>query len=222
MNRTGIKVFIDMETVPDQREGAASAALARVTVPSNYKDPEKIKAYREEKGSEAWRKTSLDGGYGQIFCIGFAVDDQPVIVIDVDNYSREAEAELLREFWRLLDPLIVSNPVWIGHNVLGFDLPFLWRRSVILGVAPMRPIPYNAAPWGHEVNDTMIMWCGQRNAYISLDELLSILGIPSDDIISGSEVWDVLQGTDGVNLVMQHCYANVSETREAWRRMRIA
>jgi 3'-5' exonuclease len=216
------RIFLDLETIPDQREGAASAARSRIRAPSNYKDQAKIDAYIAEKGEEAWRATALDGSYGQLYCIGYALGDDPAEVLAVVDHSREAEVALLESFWRTVDPMLTNDPVWVGHNLLGFDLPFLWRRSVILGVRPARVIPYNQSPWSQVIDDTMLMWSGQRNAYVSLDELLSILGIPSDDLISGADVWDAISTSDdGPKMVIDHCLANVEETRTAWRRMRM-
>ena len=211
------RLFIDIETIPDQREGAASAATSRIKAPSNYKDPDKIKAYVEEKGAEAWRQTSLDGSYGQVFCIGFAVDGEAPVVETVKTLDAAGEKELLERFWRNFG-IPKKPPVWVGHNVLGFDLPFLWKRHVVHGVRPAASIPYSASPWSTEIEDTMLMWTGSRTSFVSLDELLSILNIPSGDPIEGSQVWDyVSSGEEAV--VIEHCLRNVVETREAWFRM---
>jgi predicted PolB exonuclease-like 3'-5' exonuclease len=212
------RIFIDIETIPDQREGAAEAATSRIRAPSNYKDPDKIKAYVDEKGAEAWRQTSLDGSYGQVFCIGFAVDDEPAQVITVRALDGASEKELLERFWSHFS--IPTMPVtWVGHNVLGFDLPFLWKRHVIRGVKPLFPLPYNVGAWSPEIEDTMLMWTGQRSQFIKLDDLLSVLGIPSGDPIEGSEVWDWFVN-DRADVIQEHCLRNVEETREAWARMR--
>lgn len=214
------RLFIDIETIPDQREGAAQAATSRIQAPSNYKDPDKIKAYVAEKGAEAWRKTSLDGSYGQVYCIGVALDDEPAGVFVAEDYSPEAEAALLEEFWESL-PIPKTRVTWVGHNVLGFDLPFLWKRHVIRQVQPRLPIPYNAGAWSDEIEDTMLMWTGQRTQFMKLDELLSVLGIPSGDPIEGSEVWDWLEKGEK-QVVVEHCVRNVDETRQAWIRMKRA
>lgn len=217
-----MNIFIDIETIPDQREGAADAALSRIQAPSNYKDPDKIAAYVAEKGLEAWRKTSLDGTYGQLFCIGFAVDNEPATVVTIEEPTLGAEADLLRNFWdyAFRGRIPTKAPVWIGHNV-SFDLSFLWKRHVVHQIQPPTRIPHGDAPWSNEINDTMLMWTGQRTQFITLDDLLSALGIPSGDPIEGSEVWDYVSSGDA-DVVIEHCHRNVEETREAWRRMRFA
>lgn len=211
------RIFIDIETIPDQREGAADAALSRIQAPSNYKDPDKIKAYVTEKALEAWRKTSLDGTYGQLFCIGFAFDDEDPRVMAVPSLDLEGERTLLEKFWECFD-IPTKQVTWVGHNVLGFDLPFLWKRHAVQNIGPSLRLPYNVGPWSDEVEDTMLMWTGQRTQFITLDDLLSALNIPSGDPIEGSEVWDYVLA-DNAAVVVEHCVRNVIETREAWRRM---
>lgn len=222
MRGSHVRLFLDLETIPDQREGAAQRAASLISAPSNYKDPEKIAAYVAERAAEAWRKTSLDGGYGEIFCIGYALDDEPATVLyrKADS-GPEGERELLASFWSMVDEELVDTPTWVGHNVLRFDLRFLWRRSVVLDVPMHRRIPFDVSPWSDQVQDTMLMWTVDRNSFISLDELLSILGIESRDGISGADVWDRIEAGDH-RAVIDHCAWNVEEMRQAWRRMALA
>lgn len=212
------RIFLDIETIPDMREGAASAARSRIAAPKNYKDPEKIEAYIEAKAEEAWLATALDGSYGQIYCIGFALDDDPAQVVYRDMDSDTGEADLLRSFWDMLGDDLVPGSTWIGHNVQRFDLRFIWKRSVINRVPMSHRLPFDVSPWSEQVQDTMMMWTGERNSFISLDELLAILGVESNDPINGSEVWHhVSHGEE--RRVIEHCLRNVEETREAWKRM---
>lgn len=213
------RIFLDIETVPDQRPGAEEAARNRIQAPANYKDPEKIEAYVAGKGREAWRKTSLNGAYGEIFCIGYALGDEEATVIHRDTDDPEwTEKALLESFWEMLGNDLSMTATWVGHNVQRFDLRFIWQRSVIHGVPmPMR-LPFDASPWSKELADTMMMWTGERNSFISLDDLLDILGVESRDPISGADVWDAIEAGDS-HLVVRHCLRNVEEVREAWRRM---
>ena len=70
--------------------------------------------------------------------------------------------------------------MFVGHNITGFDLPFLKKRSIILGICPPSVIPFAAKPWDKSVFDTMIQWDGDRDKRISLpDKLCKVLGIES-------------------------------------------
>lgn len=219
---TGKLLFLDIETIPDQREGAASAARSRISAPSNYKDPIKIGAYIAERAQEAWLSTALDGSYGEVFCIGYAVDGEPPEVLvrpdAAGPFTPAGERALLQEFWTKVAPRLSHVPTWVGHNILKFDLRFLWRRHVINAVAPHRPLPYNASPWSADVYDTMLAWSGDRTSYVSLSELLKIVRIDSLDGISGADVWELVQSGD-IDPVIEHCLVNVDDVRALWERM---
>lgn len=220
MSKLGARLFVDIETIPAQGEGAASAARSRITAPANYKDPEKIEAYIAGKAEEAWLKTALDGSYGEVFCIGYAIDDEPAEVVTRGPRTGPMvdEADVLEEFFERVDDELIGGGIWIGHNIQRFDMRFLWKRSVIHRLPHIVTTPFNESPYSDQIRDTMMMWTGDRNSFISLDELLDILGIDSEDPIDGSEVWAHIQ-EGNYDVVNEHCRANVEETREAWRRM---
>lgn len=211
------RIFLDIETIPSQAEGAAERARERIKPPKNYKDPEKIEAYINEKAEEAYLQTSLDGSYGELFCIGFALGDEPAQVVYRD-FESTSEKDLLDSFWDILGSDLSVGATWVGHNVLRFDLRFIWQRSVIHRVRMPHRMPFDASPWSSEVGDTMLMWTGERNSYVSLDELLAILGIESKDAMSGADVWPyIIAGKE--DEVIRHCLRNVEEVREAYNRM---
>lgn len=67
----------------------------------------------------------------------------------------------------------------IGHNILGFDIPFLCRRMWKHRIHPpphwLNCSPYKAGDWAF---DTMLAWsCGNRDQRISLDMLAWHLGV---------------------------------------------
>ena len=78
----------DIETIPDQSEDAIERASDLVKVPSNYKDPIKIADYKLKNAEDAHLKTGLNGLYGEICSIAWAVEDDDVAVIYRDRYDR--------------------------------------------------------------------------------------------------------------------------------------
>jgi hypothetical protein len=80
-------------------------------------------------------------------------------------------------------------PHFIGHNI-GWDLKFLWQRSIINNIKPPIRIPWRDAVWSGKYTDTMTLWVGPRDT-ISLTNLCKILGIEMEDEIDGSQVWDM-------------------------------
>lgn len=189
-----MNLFLDIETLPDQRPGALESAAALVEAPSNYKDAEKIAAYKAERGQEAYLKTALDGGRGQIVSIACAVDDtEPVAFYGADERS------ILTAFVRHVDKAVNQegeclNYCVIGHNLLGFDLRFIWQRCVVNWIEPPNFWPITERYNGHRVYDTMLAWAGYGNR-ISQKNLCAALNIPcfEGDEIEGSQVWKAYQ-----------------------------
>lgn len=234
-----MNVYLDIETIPGQsptvREAlAADAAIdkAAVRAPSNYKDEVKIAEYISAKHAEIdasvgekWRKTSLDGAYGQIVVASIAIDDAPPVAFWSEDWAN-AERDILRDLFGALreahNPTRMTRPTFIGHNIIAFDLRFIFQRAVINGVIPASIIPFNARPWDDTVFDTMVAWAGVGNR-VSLDKLCGALGLPKKsteigDEIDGSKVWDYVQ--DGrIAEVAEYCKADVERVRSIHRRM---
>lgn len=123
------KLFFDIETIasPD-----AELYLPEVSAPSNYKDPEKIERYIEEKKKSLIDSAALDPHLGNIIAMGTRlVTDNTLVeenVLIANN--EEMEEQLLEKFWEYFS---ASNKI-IGYNIIDFDLPYLLARSMVLNV----------------------------------------------------------------------------------------
>lgn len=235
-----MNIFLDIESIPTQRQDVCEyieesmrdelqQAIDAVCAPSNYKDAEKIAEFcankRASLQSEFLDKlkqkieaTGLDGAFGQIFCIGWAIDDgEPQTVYGTD------EKFILDGFARLLNvpPNERHSSCVIGHNVSSFDLRFLTQRYIVNGIRPPMTIARaaQAKPWESEkVFDTMVQWAGVGNR-ISLDKLCMALSIPSPKgELDGSKVWSYVQ-EGKLDEVAAYCERDVQAVRDVWRRM---
>lgn len=217
-----MNLYLDIETIPTQRKDAFERVAADIKAPSNYKDAKKIEQYITEHADEAWRKTALDGGYGEIVVLGWAFDDDAVET-RVRMTTADSEAELLTEFYTAVRAKLDAHPSQMlnpcGHN-LGFDLRFLHHRSVVLGVPPSFWLRHNAAPWQGKYTDTMYEWSGAKGG-VKLTTLCHMLDIEVDDQIDGAGVWDAYKAGN-VALVEEHCRADVERVRQIDRRLRFA
>ena len=239
-------IVIDIETVPvqvpahveairDEMAGKLSANLAQVRAPANYKDPAKIAEYVETERNrlrdlhdadveKAILSTSFDGGYGQIVCVGWCIGDDEPQSMRVQDLSLEQERAMLRDWCALMQSLHGTSgtrPVLIGHNLLAFDLPFVWKRAMVHGIKPPFWLPRDPKPWSETVVDTMTYWAGTRDR-ISLDKLCRVLGVPGKgDGPTGADVWPMVQ--DGrLDDVAQYCRDDVVRTRAVFKRMTFA
>lgn len=122
-------LFFDIET---QANKEAIKFMPKPEAPSNYKDEAKIAAYIEAKQQEQIERAALDADYGKIIALGYKVDDQPVEAALVTSVGLR-EIDVLHLFWGLLAE---QRGECCGYNIIGFDLPYILRRSFALGVKP--------------------------------------------------------------------------------------
>lgn len=193
---------------------------------------------REALIEENWRRTALTGEYGQVVCIGWAVEDEePCALLYA---ASDCEKQLLQDFFTTLShQLNQRQPTWIGHHI-SFDLRFLFQRAVVHDVFPSINLQQDASPYGGLIFDTMQIWAGWHKT-ISLDRLCLALGLPGktpllqessehsdtkkdncfSSITDGSQVWDFIQ-QNKLDEVMTYCKADVDRCRVVYKRLTFA
>jgi len=215
-----MRVFIDIETLP----GPEKPALEEVKVPSNYKDPAKIRAYQEKKLEGVYRNQALDSMKGQIWAIGWAIDDEPArcLIQGVDGIH--SERDLLNRFYEELQAISQNiygrdihlvNLTWIGHNIKAFDLTWLWRHALkyrLYNLAEIIP----RERYSKQIVDTMEVWAADYKDRVSLDNIASFLGLPGKpDGIDGSKVYDLYQA-GRLKEIADYCQQDVELTRQIY------
>ena len=216
-----MNLYFDVETIPCQLEGVRQEFEDAVEAPGQYKKPESIAEWLKEnraiEGEKAWLKTSFDGGMGHACVIAWAFNDEA-------PHSYQAtvggEKKMLEDFFCVL---VDAGPgiTLVGHNIIGFDLPFLWKRAMVLGVKPPQMFPRDPKPWAGSVIDTMLLWDSQQRAGGSMDRICRLLCIPGKGDMDGSKVWPMYQ--DGkLTEIALYCKGDVERTREMHRRMTFA
>ena len=141
--------------------------LANINAPKNYTDPAKIDAYIAKAASEAFAKADaefdekvskapLDPDLGAIRAIGIQLGPQADIGVMVvpqeegfeppktfggGRWPREmnvavygTEAQMLEDYWAMYRRVGGQT---VGYNSINFDLPYLQRRSMDMGIVPM-------------------------------------------------------------------------------------
>jgi len=164
--------IFDIETGPVSLDKLQDQ-MPEFKAPSNYKDEEKIAANIQEQQSKWIEKAALDASTGQVLAIGIKTHEGHTII---KEQHFETEKEILKWFW---DEVTMTSPdtSWVGFNSNGFDLPFLFRRSLIYSIQPgysFRESRY----WPSRFVDLMEVWsCGNREQRISLDKLGRLLDV---------------------------------------------
>lgn len=166
----------------------------------NTKDPIKRQALHDLKyeewclGEKDWimkeyDRAALDPIMGRVVAIGYLypyalsddgskLEDHCIIdgLTSSGNHDLE-ERNILRRFWERFTKLSFTFGHCIGHNIEGFDLPFLLRRSWLLGVK-VSPTLKNGRYYHRSVVDTMKVWTDYAyNEMISLDKLARLLEV---------------------------------------------
>ncbi|WP_031386505.1 ribonuclease H-like domain-containing protein [Desulfonatronum thiodismutans] len=182
-------IFLDIETLP----GPNPPALESIKPPSNYRDPVKILQYQQEKQEEEWRKQALDSMRGEILCIGFQVgeDDEPRSFTSGLGEVGD-EADVLREFENaVIEECGRDRPEWVAFNGHGFDLPWIWRKSIKYGLEFL-PGMINFDRYRGNIIDPMRLWCPHDyRGYVKLGDLAEFLGIGAKTQgFDGSMVFD--------------------------------
>lgn len=199
-------LFFDIETEVDPD---AIQFMPEPQAPGNYKDEAKIAAYVEEKRAEQIERAALDADYGRIIAIGFKVDDS--ITVSKSVFDERDESDLIKIFWNFYAS---AQGVSCGYNIIGFDLPYLMRRSFALGITPSI-IPNLAKYRYHPTLDLMMVLYNWQN-FKGLKFVADRYGIPNPlPDLDGSQVKDM----DAFTL-RAYVENDVNMVYELWKRMR--
>jgi DNA polymerase elongation subunit (family B) len=215
-----MNIVFDIETIPVQDEVIIKKIADEIKAPATMKKAETITNWEQnDKQSaidEAVAKTSFDGAYGSICCIGWAIDDGEIkSVIGKERFIIQSFFNDILEAGK--DAFKYANvtmkPVFIGHNVSAFDLRFLFQRAVVLGIKPPYCIPFNAKSWDSQIYDTMTSFAGFGNR-ISLDKL-------SNNTMTGADVYPMYK-EGRIDDIAAYCRDDVNLTRSVYKRLSFA
>jgi hypothetical protein len=207
-----MKVVLDIETVQAPREEwarlvglTASADLGDWAGADNLFDHAEAEQ-RKHIEDELYEKSSFDGTFSRIVCIGLIMFSDQMEPQGAVAWYGANEKELLRQFWAKQAQLRPS--LFIAHNGLGFDLPFIKKRSIIHQVKPSFEISlakFRTDP----VYDTMAVWSNwEARGWVKLNVLARALQVETK---SGSgkqvaEMWAKGQGKEIADYCLQDTY----------------
>lgn len=219
------ELFLDIETIPTSAPAHIAEIAQGIKSPANMSKPETIAKWEAEEKpkaiDEAVSRTSFNGAYGRVCCIGWAWgDDEPHYLVMGDDMTEEELIELAVRLINNRRPEGYDRPSIIGHYVADFDLRFLWQRAFVNGVQMPDWWPVDPKPWSKEVKDTMMMWAGAKGT-ISLDNLCKALSVPGKDDVDGSMVAEMWANKE-YQRIGEYCAADVERVRSCYRKMQVA
>lgn len=218
------KVVVDIETIPCADAERRFIPPPRSAAPVGFW---RRLFQREAPTEEPYLQTALNWTLGRIVCI--------CLLVEHENYQREEksfvarigvedsleaslakETEMLRSFWQFVLP----EDYFIGHNILGFDLPFLWNRSVICKVCPSRPLHLERESIRFTF-DTMQVWAHwsppSNRQFVKLGTLTRIMGLGAKTG-AGDQVYELWR-TGRLDDIREYCLNDVRLEYDLYRRL---
>ena len=138
--------------------------------------------------------------------------------IDADGNEQD-EAKALKDFLALMADFDAECDLVVGHNIIGFDLPFIFQRCLANNIA-VKPFIDLSEFHVHGVYDTMrAWWLGGRNR-VALDDIAWALGIESSKTseVEGSRVFELYQAGKLAE-IREYNLNDVRVTRKVYERM---
>jgi 3'-5' exonuclease len=188
--------FLDIETVPTERSLQENGLL----------EPQ-----IQLNEADIIKKLSLSAATAKILCICYAIEPPPDSEVQV---LEGEETEIIRAFWKIA----LECHLFVGHNILDFDLRFIYQRSIIHQIKPSREIPFNRFR-SSPIFDTMHEWSKWGREHASLDLLSRALSIPSPkESLDGSKVYPYYRAGKIAEIV-NYCKCDVDSVRQVYRRL---
>lgn len=198
-------LFLDIETLPAEKELHGILSEIHQKKVNDGKIVKELDAFLAD--------TTFDGAFGRIACISYALNNDPVKTLC------GTEDEMLQEFWQIAK----TTDLFVGFNIIDFDMRFIYQRSIIKKIKPSRDLTF-ARYRSNPMFDLMYEWSkwNQSNK-ISLDSLAKALGIPSSKggAIEGKDVAKAWE--DGkIKEICEYCEKDVEVTRKIYKKMTFA
>lgn len=153
--------------VDGEREKFDKAKAAAVTAKANA-------------ATDQWRqfidRAALSPITGRVLAIGYIGTNDAIRIAAVDPADPEAESHLLQSFWTTFRDCCKSDTPIVGFNSHAFDLPFLVRRSWLLGVDVPDDVLAHGRPHRLFIDLMQVWQCGNRQERISLNNLSAFFG----------------------------------------------
>lgn len=139
---------------------------------------ERVKNARIDHAVELRSRAALSALTGQVLAIGYHAPTSEGQPVKIDGAGMD-ERTLIDRFWNKYTECRDKQRSIIGFNLAGFDVPFLVRRSWLLGLEPPEVVfDLNRRYLDRTFIDLMQVWgCGIYGDRVKLDTLAKALKV---------------------------------------------
>ena len=210
-------IAFDIETIPN------TSMIDRLPAPEvktgNLKDQAKIDEKIQEARKAQIEKMALSPLYGRLCC--FCVYDGNGEISTGTCIEAETDAEETRilecAFMALAETRVIT------YNGSAFDLPFLYRRAVILGVSPrefdLPPLEKMLKRYDNDRHvDLMNVWCGY-GGFEKLDTLSALILDDHKVEIDFHDFPELIKTEEGRQKLVSYCSHDVELTYRLYSRI---
>lgn len=223
-------VFIDIETAPIARRWEELSS----SLQQHWSRKHQSMRYEDEPAQSFERRAAIFAEFGQVICIGIGEwihdpkePEKSTWQEKIFSQRLGNERHVLENFLNYLEKTRIH--ILVGHNIVEFDVPYLGRRFLALGL----PLPklwrdfQGKAKWHYFsdrsemlVEDTFLLWrFGDSKSFTSLELLADTLGIFYQKSLSPDEIashfdagnWDPIES---------YCLEDVRVTAEVYTRLK--
>jgi Predicted 3'-5' exonuclease related to the exonuclease domain of PolB len=156
------------------------------------------------------QRFAMEPEYGRLVSLGLAHTGRPALSIVVLTVSGAGEeAAVLQAFWQMLSKSQKPNLQLVTYGGMRWGLPFLVRRTLLLGLAPSVPLPLGRArlETHFDVDAVLGNWDARRSRPLELAALQYELPGP----------WSASEDTAGADTAAAIRTAVTAGDREAVR-----
>lgn len=201
-----------------------------------YMRLEQQQRYLEDIAAEeerVYQLGSLNATSGRILSIAVHVGPVPGLAIEgltsnesehafgIDaNGNEQEEAEALKGFLSLMADFDPECDLVVGHNIISFDLPFIFQRCLANSIS-VKPFIDLGEFHVRGAYDTMrAWWLGDRRSRVGLDDLAWTLGFESSKTaeVEGSRVFELYQAGK-LAQIREYNLNDVRVTRKVYERI---
>jgi 3'-5' exonuclease len=213
-------LFLDIETITPYKTfkefSKESPALAKLFMEKMVKQNK----FEENDEITFSKHSSLYPEFSKILTISYGLlkwnDELGGYEKSVKNILDKDEKKLLSRFSTVINKITENYPdfKFCGHNILGFDIPFLIKRMLINGIQlPKKLQIHNLKPWESPCLDTMNIWRFGSFEPTSLDILCNALGIvtPKSEEVNNKLISEIYysDNEDNLKTILEYCNKDV-------------